>query len=101
MGCDYYIVKVLRIYYNDTEYLSLEIDRKYEYYYYSTMYDEDDVNYEDKVNNYIKHELTPTMEPLIIYNNGAFNKSINPKFIGEYSNMIPQKKSFLTYKIFF
>ena len=72
MGCDYYIQKVLRIYFND-EFLSFEVDRERGYFNY--MSDEDD---ETKMDEYIKHVLTPKTEPIIIYNNG-FNKPTSEK----------------------
>jgi hypothetical protein len=71
MGCDYYIQKVLRIYFED-DYLSFVVDT--ERGYYMDIYDEDEEDYETNVNEYIKQCLTPKMEPIIIYN-GAFNKS--------------------------
>ena len=72
MGCDYYIQQVLRIYCQDDNYLSFVIDS--ERGYYIDMYDEDEEDYETKVNEYIKECLTPKMEPIIIYND-KFNKS--------------------------
>ena len=39
MGCDYYIVKFLKIYYNKIDYLVVELDR--ERGYYNFQYDED------------------------------------------------------------
>ena len=74
MGCDYYIEKGLRIYYNDNNYLYVELDINRRYYNY--QYDEDEEDYEKKVNAYIKDILTPLMEPIIIYNNNKFNTSI-------------------------
>ena len=72
MGCDYFIIKVLDIYCENDDYLTLEIDRERGYYYY--VYDSDEDDYETKVNEYIKECLTPKMEPIIIYDN-KFNKS--------------------------
>ena len=72
MGCDYYIVKVLNIYYNDNDYLRVELERERGYFNY--YYDEDEEDYEDKVNKYIKDILTSQMKPIIIYSNNSFNK---------------------------
>jgi len=72
MGCDYYIVKLLNIYYNDTDYLVIELER--ERCYYNFQYDEDSDDYDDKINEYIKYCLTPQMTPIIIYSNNSFNK---------------------------
>lgn len=46
MGCDYYIAKVLLIYYNDDDYLVIELKR--EKCYYVFQYDEDYDDYDDK-----------------------------------------------------
>ena len=73
MGCDYYILKNLRIYCENDYYLSLEIDRERGYYHY--VYDSDDEDYETKVDEYIKKCLIPIMKPIILYNNNKFNKS--------------------------
>jgi hypothetical protein len=72
MGCDYYIAKCLNIYYNDTDYLVVELERKRCYYYF--QYDEDSDDYDDKINEYIKECLTPEMKPIIIYSSNSFNK---------------------------
>ena len=71
MGCDYYIQKVLRIYFED-DYLCCIVGS--ERGYYMDLYDEDEEDYELKVNEYTKECLTPKMEPIILYN-GSFNKS--------------------------
>jgi len=76
MGCDYYILKLLHIYYNDNEYLEVEIDRKRKYYDFNEdEYDEDDENYEEKINDYVKFTLTPKLFPIIIYINNRFKKN--------------------------
>ena len=72
MGCDYYILNVLRIYCNDNRYLSLVVDRERGYYHHVYCDDQDD--YETKENEYIKHCLTPRTKPIVIYNN-TFNTS--------------------------
>jgi len=72
MGCDYYIQKLLRIYFEDDDYLSFVVGT--ERGYYIDIYDEDEEDYERKINDYIKECLTPKMKPIIIYNNGVFNK---------------------------
>jgi hypothetical protein len=72
MGCDYYIVKYLNIYYNDIDYLVVELERERGYYIF--QYDEDFNDYDDKINEYIKDCLTPKMKPIIIYSNNSFNK---------------------------
>jgi len=83
MGCDYYIVKSLNIYYNDTDYLVIELQRERGYYYFD--YDEDEDDYEDKVKEYITKCITPQMKPIIIYMNEHFNKE---SFELKYKNII-------------
>ena len=66
MGCDYYILIMLHIYYNDNEYVEIELDREKGYYNYEI--DEDEYNYKEKVEEYKKHILIPIMNPILIYN---------------------------------
>jgi hypothetical protein len=73
MGCDYYITKVLQMYYNENECLEFEVERQKGYYYYDN-YDEDEDNYEKMIDAYKKDILTPQINPIIIYINGKFNK---------------------------
>jgi len=73
MGCDYYITKVLQIYYNETEFFEFVLDKEKGYFNYDN-FDEDDDNYEENVKSYIKSVLTPQTQPIILYNNGKFNK---------------------------
>ena len=74
MGCEYYIFKVLHIYYNDTEYLDVTLHRKRGYYDYEEQdEDEADEDYNNRVNDYINYILTPKMKPVAIYNNCKFN----------------------------
>ena len=70
MGCDYYIVKVLHIYYNEIDYLDFELNRERGYYYY--QFDKDEENYEDKVSEYINDILTPKIKPIMLYENNNF-----------------------------
>lgn len=72
MACDYYIVKYLNIYYNDIDYLVVELERERGYYIF--QYDEDSDDYDDKATEYKKDCLTPKMKPIIIYSNNSFNK---------------------------
>jgi len=76
MGCDYYIVKVLQIYYEENEYLEFELNRERGYYHYED-YDEDADDYKMKIEEYIKDCLTPQIEPIILYKDGTFNKPLS------------------------
>jgi len=72
MGFDYYIAKVLHIYYSDDNYLTIELEReKCDYNY---QYDEDADDYEDRFREYVNRILTPQMNPIYIYTNQGFNK---------------------------
>jgi len=73
MGCDYYILKLLRIYYNDNDYLEIEINRE-KGYYNDIDVDEDADDYDEKVCEYMEEVLKPTTEPIVIYSNNNFNK---------------------------
>lgn len=82
MGCDYYIVKALYIYYNN-KYLDIELSREKGYYYYD--FDSDDEDYDTKINEYIRKHLTPNMKPIILYNDNNF---IQESYKQKYKNMI-------------
>jgi hypothetical protein len=83
MGCDYYIIKLLQIYYNDEDYLDIELERERGDYYWE--YDEDEDDYDEKVAAYKKDILTPRMQPIMIYNDGAFKK---PMFETKYETLV-------------
>ena len=74
MGCDFYIIKLLRVYYNDAEYLELELNRE-KGYYEDLEFDEDADDYDEKITEYMQQVLTVKVEPIIIYTNSKFNKS--------------------------
>jgi hypothetical protein len=81
MGCDYYICKDLVIYcdnrLNDFT-ISIEIDKGY---FYDIDIDEDDPRYDKAVEQMEKDCLTPSMESIIVYENGLFkNVSIEKKY---------------------
>ena len=77
MGCDYYIQKMLRIYFED-DYLNCLLDRERGYYF--NIYDEDEEDYETKVNEYRRKCLTPKMESILIYNNQFNNSTYETKY---------------------
>ena len=83
MGCDYYIIKLLQIYYNDKDYLDIELERERGDYYWE--YDEDEDDYKEKVAAYKKDVLTPRMQPIIIYTACAFKK---PIFETKYATLV-------------
>jgi len=75
MGCDYYIDKDLHIYdYNDIEISYINVEHERGYYWFISTLDEDEDGYDDKVAQYKKQALEPTMKPIVIYSNNTFNK---------------------------
>jgi len=74
MGCDYYILKLLRVFYKDNEYLEFELERE-KGYYDDYQFDEDADDFDEKLNEHIAMALTIKMDPITIYTNGRFNKS--------------------------
>ena len=76
MGCDYYIIKVLQIFYEEDQYLEFELNRERSYYRYED-FDEDSEDYEVKLKEYIKNCLTVQIEPIFLYKDGTFNKELS------------------------
>lgn len=78
MSITYYISKILQICYNDneTDYSSIVIERtacRCRLY----RIDEDDENYEQKIDEFIKKDTYGLLcDPIIIYNNNQFNKPL-------------------------
>jgi len=87
MGCDYYILKILQVFYNDNDYLEIELKRRKGYYVDEDDLDEDEAeaDYNERTNEYIKYTLTPKMKPIIIYNNNSFSK---PFFEKKYKSIV-------------
>ena len=72
MDNSYFSLTVLNIYYNNTEYLQLIIEKKeHNFYCYA---DEDDIMYEDEVIESRKRSLIVSKKPILIYENKSFNK---------------------------
>ena len=72
MDDSYFTLTVLNIYYNNTEYLQLIIDKREQYFY--CYADEDDIMYEDEVIESRKRSLIVCKKPILIYDNKSFNK---------------------------
>jgi len=74
MSIIYYISKNLHIYYNDTEYLTIELERSRGLRSNSGI-DEDDENYEQKLADLINNDLCKYLnEPITIYKDNSFTK---------------------------
>jgi len=74
MGCDYYIITELHIYYNNQVYYStIELSRE-KCYFTDIDCDSDEEGYEEKIEKYKEYILTPKMAPIIIYINDNFTK---------------------------
>jgi hypothetical protein len=86
MGCDYYTVINLYIYFNDNEYnyLTVELDRHNN----NIPYDDHDEDDEEKMDEYIKSILRPKMKPIIIYDNNNFNTL---SFETKYKSLVEDK----------
>ena len=74
MGCDFYIIKLLRVYTSDSAYVEIELDRE-RGYYDDFQFDEDADDYDEKLSEHIRELLTPKVEPITIYSNNSWNKS--------------------------
>jgi len=72
MDNSYFTLTVLNIYYNNTEYLQLIIDKREQNFYCHA--DEDDIMYETEVIESRKRSLCVYKNPILIYNNKSFNK---------------------------
>ena len=72
MDNSYFILTVLNIYYNNTEYLQLIINKREQNFYCGA--DEDDIMYEYEVIESRKRSLNVFKTPILIYNNKSFNK---------------------------
>ena len=88
MGCDYYIAKVLYVYYNDMDYLLIELSRETGDYYYD--FDEDEKDYEKKVNDYKREMLIPQTLPILVYHNDIFLES---SYENKYKRLVEQEIS--------
>jgi hypothetical protein len=75
MGCDYYIDKNLELYdYNDTMFSWINLEHERGYYWFSSLLDEDEDEYETEFDLYIEKILEPAMKPIVLYSNNTFNK---------------------------
>lgn len=107
MGCDYYIIKLLKITFNDDEYYyekpfdfsTIELDRNR--CYFPEIYDEvdsDDSYYDEKIQkiqNKYNDYLIVTYEPRILYENSQWK---NEKICEKYKQIL-KENNYDLYKI--
>jgi len=75
MGCDYYIDKNLCMYdHNDIQISYINIEHEKGYYWFTSLLDEDEDEYDREFATYIENILKPKMIPIVIYSNKTFNK---------------------------
>jgi hypothetical protein len=86
MGCDFYIIKFLNIYYNNKTESFIDLDREKGYYHY--WFDEDEEDYEKKRKEYIESVLEPHMKPILIYEENQF---VRPLFETKYKSIIEKE----------
>lgn len=81
MGCDYYILKVLKIKYKDGTDTRIILDTQRMYYSYDPECDSDDSDYESNYERYIDSVLKVTFVPICIYSDDSFkNERIEVKY---------------------
>jgi len=83
MGCDYYICKYLKIKFQSISPLFIQLEKDIGYFNFCV--DEDDPDYDEKYEKYIKEILTPNMKPIIIYEKNQF---VNSKLENKYKLFI-------------
>lgn len=85
MGCDYYIIKELEIYFQYSIYVPICIELERNNGYFNFNIDSDDPKYKELEEEYINNILTPSIKPIIIYEDNQF---INEKYEIKYKYMI-------------
>jgi hypothetical protein len=84
MGCDYYIVKELKVEFNYGMFpFLIELERERGYFYFSL--DEDEPDYDEKEREYIRDMLKPSMKPIVIYEESQFKSK---KYENKYKDLI-------------
>jgi hypothetical protein len=81
MGCDYYILKVLKIRYKNGTESRIILDTQRMYYSYDPECDSDDSDYESNYERYIDSVLKVTFVPICIFSDDSFkNERIEVKY---------------------
>ena len=79
----YYIMSVLRVYYNETDYLHLILQKDLRNFY--CYADEDNSAYEEEKLESMRSQLHVYTKPFVIYENHSFNKLLCEK---KYKEMV-------------
>ena len=86
MGCDYYIFKILRIYYINEPFCSdIILSRENGYYYYYG--DEDHPDYQIDHEDYVSRQLELSMRPILVYTNNSY---LSENLKNKYSKIIEE-----------
>ena len=88
MGCDYYIVKELEIYFTYSIFPQIRVELERNNGYFNFNIDSDDPKYEELEEEYIDNMLRPSIKPIVIYN---IDKFINNKYEIKYKDMIDDR----------
>ena len=85
---EYFIEKNLHVHYkNDLAYSIINLTRE-KRSYYKDMYDEDSLDYDINMEDYIQRHLKSYTEPIVIYSDSAFLKTL---YIEKYKNVVQVK----------
>jgi hypothetical protein len=71
MGCDYYIIRYLKVTFEDSTSFDIELER--DRGYFDFYMDEDEPNYEEKYREYIQSVLSNEMKPIVIFKDKEFS----------------------------
>jgi hypothetical protein len=76
MGCDYYILKVLKIRYKNGTESRIILKRDRGYYFGDHDCDSDDSDYEESYERWIKQFYEVTFKPIRIYSDNSFKNEL-------------------------
>jgi hypothetical protein len=96
MGCDYYILKVIKIKYKDGSESRIELDRQRMYYCYDPPCDSDDSDYDTCYDRYLDSIYNVPSPVINIYRDEDFkNERIEEKYRQVvHRHLIDRKKTF-------
>ncbi len=81
MGCDYYILKVLKIRYKSGTESCIELERDRGYYFGGPKCDSDDDDFKEAYDRWLDQFYKVTYKPVRIYSDDSFkNESVEVKY---------------------